>query len=327
MSKRVPQTAGIEEEDKLRRESEIEKKPAGGLWSEVKFALYLSRKNPLVLAGSAIAIISVLTSVFADYIVPADSWKFSHLDIRLCWNNGIINWHLVNIYTCPGRSVYLLGTDSFGRDLLKMIILALPLDLEISFAVVFSAVSIGIVLGSIAAYAGGYVDEAILRITDIFFAFPGLVLAIVILTVFGRTLPNLTIAVLVVWWPLYVRLVRSQILSEKEKPYAEALRSMGAGRIRILFRHILPNSIYPVLVQLTLDIGGVILTFSALMFLGFSPNPMLPELGNLVSDGIQYVTTAPWLIIFPGLTILIVALGFNLLGDGIRDILDPRLRR
>jgi len=116
-------------------------------------------------------------------------------------------------------------------------------------------------------------------------------------------------------------------LSEKEKPYAEALRSMGASRFRILFRHILPNSIYPVLVQLTLDIGGVILIFSSLMFLGFSPNPLLPELGNLVSDGIEFVQTAPWLIIFPGLTILIIALGFNLLGDGIRDILDPRLRR
>ena len=208
-----------------------------------------------------------------------------------------------------------------------MIILALPLDLEISFSVVFSALAIGIVLGCIAAYSGGYIDEAILRVTDIFFAFPGLVLAIVILTVFGRTLENLTLAVLIVWWPLYVRLMRSQILAEKEKPYAEALRSIGAGRVRILFRHILPNCIYPVLVQFTLDIGGVILTFSALMFLGFSPNPMLPELGNLVSDGIQYVSTAPWLIIFPGLTILIVALGFNLLGDGIRDILDPRLRR
>jgi len=126
---------------------------------------------------------------------------------------------------------------------------------------------------------------------------------------------------------LYVRLTRSQILAEKEKSYVEALRSVGAGRLRILFLHIIPNSIYPVLVQATLDIGGVILTFSALMFLGFTPNPYLPELGQLTSDGINNVVSAPWLVIFPGLLIVIVALGWNLLGDGVRDVLDPRLRR
>ncbi|MGI0080876.1 MAG: ABC transporter permease, partial [Nitrososphaerales archaeon] len=169
-----------------------------------------------------------------------------------------------------------------------------------------------------------------LRVTDIFFAFPALVLALVILAVAGpsgRTLTTLSFAVLVIWWPLYVRLTRSQILSEKEKMYVEALRSVGAGRIRILFRHILPNSIYPVLVQATLDIGGVILTFSALMYLGFTPNGLLPELGQLTTDGINNMNSAPWLLIFPGLVILIVALGWNLLGDGIRDVLDPRLRR
>ena len=304
-----------------------QKKTAGGLKAEIKFAFYLARKNPLVMVGSAIAVISIVLAVFSGFIVNPKLWEATHLNIRLCWNNPIIDWHLKNIYVCPGNSVYPLGTDSFGRDLLKMIILALPLDLEISFAIVFSAVAIGIALGSIAAYAGGYLDEAILRITDIFFAFPGLVLALVLLAVFGRQLNILVIAVLVVWWPIYVRLIRSQILSEKEKPYAEALRAVGAGRLRILFIHILPNAIYPVLVQMTLDIGGVILVFSTLMFLGFSPDQRIPELGNLVSSGIEYVNTAPWLIIFPGLTILIITLGFNLLGDGIRDILDPRLRR
>ena len=147
------------------------------------------------------------------------------------------------------------------------------------------------------------------------------------MVVLGRTITNLTIAVLITWWPFYVRLIRSQVLSEKEKPYVEALRSTGASPLRILFLHILPNSIYVMFVQITLDIGSVILTFSALMFLGFSPNPLLPELGNLVTSGINYVFTAPWLIIFPGLTIVVVVLGFNLLGDGMRDILDPRLSR
>ena len=193
--------------------------------------------------------------------------------------------------------------------------------------IVLSAVLIGVVLGGVAAYAAGKLDELILRVTDIFLAMPSLLLAIVFTTILGRTLENLTLSVLVTWWPTYVRLMRSQVLTEKEKPYVEALRAVGAGRLRILFRHIVPNSIYPILVQGTLDIGSVILTFSALTFIGFSPSPLIPELGNLVNQGIQFVFTAPWLILFPGLTIFIVSLGFNLLGDGIRDIFDPRLRR
>ncbi len=314
------QTGAAEEEQTM-------KKDKSGRWSEIRYSLILAAKNPLVVLGSIMSVGSMLLAVLSSIIVQPNLWKFVDSPIRLCWNNPGINWHIQGVFTCPCNQVFALGTDSFGRDLLKMIILALPTDLEISFAIVASAFAIGILLGSLAAYAGKLVDEAILRVTDIFFAVPSLILAIVILSVIGRSLTWLTFAVLITWWPLYVRLVRSQILSEKEKPYAEALRAVGAGRLRILFLHILPNSIYPVLVQFTLDIGGVILVFSSLMFLGFSPNPLLPELGNLASAGISNVGTAPWLIIFPGLTILIIALGFNLLGDGIRDLLDPRLRR
>jgi peptide/nickel transport system permease protein len=322
----------LEEQDKKSKEEEALRESAkkasrSGRVAEIRFALHLARKNPLVLIGSAIAVVSVLIAIFSGHIVDPKAWEFSNLGAKLCWNNPAINWNLVNVAPCPGTAIHPLGTDLYGRDVLEMIILGLPIDLQISFSIVLSAFAIGIVLGSIAAYAGGVLDEAILRVTDIFFAFPSLVLAIVLLTVLGRSLTNLTIAVLVVWWPLYVRLVRSQVLAEKEKPYAEALRATGAGRFRVLFLHILPNSIYPVLVQFTLDIGGVILTFSSLMFLGFAPSPLTPELGKLVSDGINYVSIAPWLIVFPGLTIVTVALGFNLLGDGIRDILDPRLRR
>jgi len=208
-----------------------------------------------------------------------------------------------------------------------MIILAIPVDLEIAFEVVASAVVIGVFFGGLAGYKGGIVDEAILRVTDVFLAIPGILLAIVLIVVLGRSLPTLTIAVLTTWWPYYVRLMRSQVLSEKEKPYVERLRAMGAGDVRILYGHIVQNSIYPVLVQATLDIGSVILTVSALTFIGLTPSPLLPELGNLANQGIQYIFTAPWLILFPGLTILIISLGFNLLGDGIRDVFDPRLRR
>lgn len=238
----------------------------------------------------------------------------------------MFNWQIANVFNCAG-SVYPLGTDMYGRSLSNMIILAIPIDLEIALEVVLSAVVIGVIFGSIAAYVGGVIDEIILRITDDFLAVPGILLAIVMIVVMGRSLPVLTFAVLITWWPFYVRLMRSQVLSEKEKPYVERLRAMGAGATRILFKHVVPNSIYPVLVQATLDIGAVILTVSALTFVGLTPSPLLPELGNLSNQGIQYIFTAPWLILFPGLTILVISLGFNLLGDGIRDIFDPRLRR
>jgi peptide/nickel transport system permease protein len=208
-----------------------------------------------------------------------------------------------------------------------MIILAIPLDLQIALEVVAFSVLMGVALGGIAAYGGGVIDEVILRVTDIFLAVPAIILAIVLLVILGRSFAILTTAVAITWWPTYVRLVRSQVLGEKEKPYVESLRAMGAGWTRILFRHIVPNSIYPVLVEATLDIGNVILTVSALTFIGFAPNPAIPELGNLANDGIKYIFTAPWLITFSGLTILIISLGFNLLGDGIRDVFDPRLRR
>ena len=305
---------------------EVPVKALTGRRAELKHAYTLYKQNPVVVAGSIIAVGSIVLALLSNVIVNPNIWQVEQLGQRLCWNNPAFSWPVTNVFDCPGAT-YPLGTDSWGRDVLQMIILALPLDMEISLTIVVSATLIGVALGSFAAYVGGKVDEAILRLTDIFFALPALVLAIVVMTILGRTIMNLTIAVLIPWWPIYVRLIRSQVLSEKERPYVEALRSTGASPVRILFLHILPNTIYPVIVQMTLDIGNVILTFSALMFLGFSPNPLLPELGNLVTEGISYVFTAPWLIVFPGLTILIVVLGFNLLGDGVRDVLDPRLRR
>ena len=298
-----------------------------GRRSELRYTLHLMRQNPIVVVGSILAIGSIVLALLSSLIVNPASGSIQDLPLRLCWNNPVTNWGIHNLYVCPGKNVYVLGTDAYGRDLLKMIILALPLDLEIALTIVASAVAIGVGLGAVAAYAGGLIDELVLRVTDVFFSIPGLSLAIVLVTFFTHSLFWLTVSVLITWWPTYVRLIRSQVLSEKEKPYVEALRSTGAGRMRILFRHIVPNSIYPVLVQATLDIGGVILVFSVLMFIGFSPSPLLPELGNLAHAGIQNVFIAPWLVLFPGLTILLIALGFNLLGDGIRDALDPRLRR
>jgi peptide/nickel transport system permease protein len=294
--------------------------------AELKYALYLMRQNPLVLTGLVIVIFFVVLAAVATLIVSPDEAFKLEFGQSYCWSNPLFSWTQLEA-TCPPGTNFILGTDGYGRDLFNMIILSIPLDLEIAFVIVAIATVFGVALGAVAAWVGGKFDEAILRITDIFFAFPGLLLALVFAALFGRTIQTLTIAVLLVWWPTYVRLTRGQVLVEKERTYVEALKSIGVNPARIVLFHIIPNAIYPIVVQMTLDIGGVILTFSALMFLGFSPSPSLPELGNLASDGIGHVFTAPWLIVFPGLTILVIALAFNLVGDGLRDILDPRLRR
>ncbi len=310
----------------MTQESEAE---AGryGRGADVRYALRLLRQNPVVLAGAVISVASVLIALLSSIIVSPTYWTLLEPSLKLCWNNPIFDWGIPNAVTNCGNSVYPLGTDIYGRSLLQMIVVSIPVDLTIAFEVVLTAVIIGTVLGGAAAYVGGILDEVILRVTDIFLAVPGILLAIVLLVILGRTIPILTLSVLVTWWPFYVRLARSQVLSEKEKLYVERLRSTGAGGFRILFRHIVPNTIYPVLVQATLDIGAVILTVSALMFIGLTPSPQYPELGNLAKQGIQFIFTAPWLIVFPGLTLLTISVGFNLLGDGIRDVFDPRLRR
>jgi len=293
---------------------------------DLKYSLTLLVKNKLVLTGIVLSIFFILVSIFSHIIVDPASANQFNFGISYCWNGNLFSWGTQSV-TCPASVNYPFGADGYGRSLLSMIVLAIPLDLSIALEIVASALAIGILLGSVAAYAGGWVDEVILRVTDIFFAFPFLILALVFAAVLGRTIPNLELAIFLVWWPVYVRLIRGQMLSEKNKAYVEALRALGVSRWRTLFFHLIPNSIYPLLVQATLDIGGVILTFSALVFLGFSPSPALPELGNLAADGINQIFTAPWLLVIPGLVILLISLGFNLVGDGLRDVLDPRLRR
>ncbi|MEM2780830.1 MAG: ABC transporter permease [Candidatus Bathyarchaeia archaeon] len=317
-----------------RQETEVRKGEWEARLADIKYSLYLLRKNPLVMTGTVIALFFIILALLANVIVdpklaypegyPSKMYPFER---KYMWNaNHPIQWGPgISLYT--GSEFFPLGTDSYGRDLLKMIILAIPVDLYFAAIITITSAVFGTLVGAVAGYVGGIFDEIVLRITDVFFAFPGLVLALVFASIFGRTLETLALAIILVWWPPYTRLIRGQVLSEKEKPYIEALRALGASPLRILFRHILPNSIFPILVQATMDFGGVILTFSALMFLGFSPSPAMPELGNLAADGYGHVFDAPWVMLFPGLTILIISLAFNLVGDGLRDVLDPRLRR
>lgn len=219
------------------------------------------------------------------------------------------------------------GTDHNGRDIFTRIIYGMRLTLSVGFiSVVFGAV-FGIVLGIISGYYGGKWDSLIMRITDIMLAFPGLLLALAIVSALGKSLVNVIIAVSIFSIPSFARIVRGSTLAVRKLEYVDAMRSLGAGDSRIIFRHILPNIISPVIVQATLRIAISILTATGLSFLGLGAQPPTPEWGAMLNDGRNYITQHPHIALFPGLSIVLVVVAFNLLGDGLRDVLDPKLKK
>jgi peptide/nickel transport system permease protein len=225
----------------------------------------------------------------------------------------------------PPSAEHWFGTDDFGRDLFSMVLLAAHLDLRAALTVVSAAVLLGTVLGAVAGLVPR-LDEPLMRVTDIFLSIPSLVLAMAIASVLGRSIQNLSIALIFVSWPIYCRLMRGQVLSEKEKPYVKALRTLGVGRIRMIVRHIIPNTLFPVIARAPADIGLVLITMAALSYIGFGPGPYVPEWGSLVAAGQSYIFQAPWLVMFPGAAIFLTSLSLNLVGDWARDVFDPRLR-
>jgi peptide/nickel transport system permease protein len=225
----------------------------------------------------------------------------------------------------PPSARHWFGTDDFGRDLFSMVLLAAGLDLRVALTVVAAAALVGIVLGAVAGLVPR-LDEPLMRITDVFLSIPSLVLAMAIASVLGRSVPNLAIALVFVSWPIYCRLMRGQVLTEKQKPYVRALRSLGVGPTRMIVRHIVPNTLFPVLARAPADAGLTLITLAALSYIGFGPGPYVPEWGSLVAAGQAYIFQAPWLVIFPGAAIFLTSLSLNLVGDWARDHFDPRLR-
>ncbi len=290
---------------------------------ELKYMAYLVKRSPLLIAGMVISVTITILAVVGPYIAPYHEFDLFLNDLcpfaaRTFGSN----------YPCPPNAGHLLGTDNSGFDIYSRLLYATRLDIGMSFAVVSLASIIGVVFGAVAGYLGGKIDELIMRITDIFLAFPGLVLAIALAAVLGRNWNSVFIALLVVWWPTYVRLIRGQVLSVKENQFVEAARAVGAGTRRIVMKHIVPHVIPQMIVYATIDIGGVILTLAALGFLGLGGDPRTAEWGFMVSQNAGCMLKGcPWTIIAPGLAILLTSVGFNLIGDGMRDILDPRLRR
>ena len=208
-----------------------------------------------------------------------------------------------------------------------MIIWGSRISLTVGFSVILSTVVVGTVIGAVAGYYGGWLDEIIMRVTDIFLAFPYMVLCMVISAALGSSLQNVMIAMAIVWWPVYARIIRGQVLSIKERKYVEAARAIGASDWRVITKHIIPNSLSPIIVQATMDLGTIIITAAALSFIGLGAGAGEAEWGRMVTDGRDVLSNAPWVSTFPGLAIVVVCLGFNLLGDGLRDILDPKMRR
>jgi peptide/nickel transport system permease protein len=277
---------------------------------ELGLTLYVLRKSLLAVIGSLIVAGFIFIAIFGSYIAPYDPYETD----------------IANRFLPPSPS-HPLGTDKLGRDVLSRMLHGAGYSAKAGLAVLAIAIPIGIILGGIAGLFGGWLDEFIMRITDVFLAFPYLILAMAFSAALGPTLENAMLALTLVWWPLYTRLVRGQALSIRESTYVEAARSRGASRLSIMFRHILPNCLSPILVTLTLDMGAIILACASLSFLGFGAQPPLPEWGRMVSEGRTYLFQAWWVSMFPGLAIALTVLGFNLLGDGIRDALDPKLRR
>jgi len=289
---------------------EIFKEDMGPRSKETKYSLYLIRRSPLVVAGVIIIAAYVFMVFFAPFITPYGPTERN-------WSETLR----------PPSAEHLWGTDQNGGDVFSMVIWATQIDLKIAITVVAVALIMGSFIGASAGYFGGALDEVVMRITDVFFAFPGLILAMAIVAALGqRNLDNISIALMLVWWPTYARLVRGQVLIEREKLYVEAARSVGASDMRILVFHILPNTIQPVIVQATLDMGGVLLTAAGLSFIGFGAEAGTAEWGLMISQGQTHFMDY-WVTFYPGMAILLCALSFNLVGDGVRDILDPKLRR
>lgn len=226
----------------------------------------------------------------------------------------------------PPSAAHPLGTDQLGRDQLSRMLYGARVSLMIGFASVSLAILVGTLLGAVAGFSGGKVDSLVMRFMDVMLAFPSILLALAIVVVIGQGLLNVMLAVGIVSIPTYARITRSSVLAERGRAYVEASVALGAGRNRVLFRHVLPNSLSPLIVAASLGIGVAILDAAGLGFLGLGGRPPLAEWGLMLSDNRQKLFTEWWLVVVPGLAIMLTVLGFNLLGDGLRDVLDPRLR-
>lgn len=284
------------------------KTKSSSLWWETWKKL---RKQKSAMIGGAIILFFILIAIAAPLLTPY-SFKEGALENR---------------FLAPMTEGHLFGTDDLGRDLFTRIIYGAQISLRVGFLSVVGSIIVGTFLGLVAGYYGKWMDMLISRIFDIMLAFPSILLAIAIVTILGRSLTNALIAIAIINVPTYGRLVRSKVLSLKEEEFILAAKAIGMKNSRILFQHLLPNSMTPIIVQGTLGIATAIIEAAALGFLGLGAVPPTPEWGTMLADSKDYIQMAPWTVIFPGVSIMLVVLGFNLFGDGLRDALDPKMKQ
>ncbi|HEV7897813.1 MAG TPA: ABC transporter permease [Planosporangium sp.] len=270
----------------------------------------LVRADVLAAIGAIVLAVIVLAALFAPWLAPYPQ-------------DGTTATHATQSLLAPGGS-HLMGSDQVGRDVLSRVLYGARTSLLIAAAVLAIAAAIGITLGVVAGYAGGVLRDVIMRVTDVFLAFPALLLSLVLAVVLRPSVQTAIVAIAVTWWPWYTRLTASMATSIRSRGYIDAARCLGVSPVRIALRHVLPNSLTPVLVQLSLDAGGVILTAASLSYLGLGAQEPVSEWGLMVEQGQALFTTNWWVVTFPGLAILLTAFGFNVLGEGLRAALDPR---
>jgi len=267
-------------------------------------------RNRSAVAGGVLVLLLAAVAIAAPYLAPYDPLAPS-LEDRLSAPSAL-HW---------------LGTDDLGRDILSRIIYGARASLQVGILAVAFALAAGAVLGIVAGYYGGLMDNLIMRVMDVMLAFPGVLLAIAVVAIMGPSLGNAMVAIGIVSIPVYARIVRSSTLQVKASEYLEAARALGASDLRIILRHVLPNCMAPLIVQATLGIATAILDAAGLSFLGLGAQPPTPEWGAMLSGGRAFLRVAPWVTAFPGIAIVLLVMGFNMFGDGLRDALDPRLKQ
>jgi peptide/nickel transport system permease protein len=263
-------------------------------------------RSSVVVLGAAFALLVVLTALFADALAPyaPDEQNFDLIEAR------------------PSAQAA-FGTDRFGRDVLSRVIHGSRISLYVALTSIVSAMAVGGVLGLVAGYAGGAWDNGINRVLDVFFSVPGLLLAVGIAAMRGPGVNSAVLAIAILYVPIFARVMRGPVLAERAKDYVEAVRALGASWLSVALRHVLPNVMSPFVVQGTVALSQAILIEASLSYLGLSAQPPTPSWGNMLNEGRTYLETAPWISVFPGIAIMITVLAFNLIGDGLRDVLDP----
>jgi len=275
--------------------------------------LYRFRQSGLSVVGGVIVTLLLVLALIGPEIVP--------------WPQHVVGGVATGSRFQPPSQTHWFGTNELGQDVFSLTVAATRVSLLAGLAVVVAGTLIGGLIGGIAGFAGGWVDEVLMRFTDLMLTIPSLILAMAIAAALGPGLANMVIAISLSWWPGYARLVRGEVLARKEETYVLAARAIGASAPRLLFRHVMPNIVSPVIVKMSLDTGFAILTVAALGFIGIGVRPPTPEWGMLLANARNYMPDFWWTAIFPGAAIFLAVYGFNLLGDGLRDVLDPKARR